>query len=93
MSGQNESNSAQEGAQGKQQTMSKRFVFTPWSGDLDHDMCIHSFIEPPERVPSIGRTGLSTAKWMQVDRTETSILICNRLHEGECEWPYEVGSA
>jgi hypothetical protein len=93
MSTQNESNSGSESQQGKQQTSSKRYVFTPWNSNQDHEMCVYAFNEPPERVPSLGRTGLATAKWVQVDRNDTGILICNRLHEGDCEWPYQVGSA
>jgi hypothetical protein len=77
----------------KQQQNSKRFVFTTWPNGLDREMCAFATLEPPLTVPSIGRTGLATAAWTPVQRTETAILICNLLHEGECAWPYAVGSA
>lgn len=82
-----------EQSHGKQQTSSKRFVFTPWNDSLDREICAHADSLGPERVPAIGRTGVATARWVAVERTETRVLICNRLHEGECAWPYAVGFA
>ncbi len=78
---------------GKQQTTSKRFVFTPWQDSQDHELCIHALVLPPERVPSLGRTGTATARWRVVSQGDEAQLICNGLHEGICEWPYTVGSA
>ena len=93
MSNKPESGSQRDSPQQKQQQNSKRFVFATWPNTLDREMCAFASAEPPATVPSIGRTGLATATWVQVDRTETAILVCNRLHDGDCAWPYAVGSA
>jgi hypothetical protein len=69
---------------------SKRFTFPSWPDEQDRDLCPHALVVQPERTPISGRTGLATAKWGVVDRQESRILICNRLHEGECEWPWDV---
>lgn len=93
MTSSTESAPQSEQGHGKQQSASKRFVFTPWNDSLDREICAHAEATGPDRVPAIGRTGLATARWIPVDRTDNAILICNRLHEGECAWPYAVGSA
>ena len=69
---------------------SKRFSFPSWPDDLERDLCSHALVEAPEQTPISGRTGLATARWVVVDRRDSWILICNRLHDGDCEWPWDV---
>ena len=82
-------NGGQEGG-GKGQSASKRFTFKAWGDETDRDLCAHALVDPPQRTPISGRTGLATARWVMVDRTGSRALICNRLHDGPCEWPWAV---
>ena len=77
----------------KPQSSSKRFVFSAWGDTVERELCAHSGALPPERTPIAGRTGVAVAKWVVVDRVERRELICNRLHDGECAWPWAVGEA
>ena len=81
----------QEG-HGKGQTATRRFVFTPWGDAVDRDLCVYALAALPERTPVAGRTGLATADWVVVERVDGRALVCNRLHEGECAWPWAVES-
>jgi hypothetical protein len=83
--------SGQDG-QGKGQTATRKFVFTAWGDSVDRDLCAYALAELPERTPIAGRTGLATAEWVVVDRVDGRALICNRLHDGECAWPWAVES-
>ena len=74
----------------KGQTATRKFVFTAWGDSVDRDLCAYALAEPPERTPISGRTGLATADWVVVDRVDGRALVCNRLHEGECAWPWAV---
>ena len=69
---------------------SKRFSFPSWPDEQERDLCPHALVDGPERTPISGRTGLATARWGVVDQRESRILICNRLHTGPCEWPWDV---
>ena len=77
-------------AGGKVQSASKRFTYKTWSDETDRELCTCALTDPPERTPIAGRTGLATARWVVVDRNEQRELICNRLHEGPCQWPWAV---
>lgn len=76
--------------QGKGQTATRKFVFTPWGDEIDRDLCALALTDPAQSTPVAGRTGLATAEWVVVDRVDGRALICNRLHEGECAWPWAV---
>jgi hypothetical protein len=75
---------------GKGQSATRKFVFTAWGDAVDRDLCCHALAEPPERTPISGRTGLATAAWVVVDHRDGRVLICNRLHAGDCAWPWAV---
>jgi hypothetical protein len=75
---------------GKSQSATRKFVFTAWGDPVDRDLCCHALTEPPEQTPISGRTGLATAEWVVVDRRDGRALICNRLHDGRCDWPWSV---
>lgn len=77
---------------GRGQSATRRFVFADWRNSGDHDLCIHAEARGPERVPIQPRTGLATAKWVPVDKRAGRTLMCNRLHEGDCVWPWDVPS-
>lgn len=77
----------------KHQSSSKRFVFTAWGDAIERELCAFADTSPPERTPIAGRTGVATAKWVTVDRDEGRVLVCNRLHRGDCAWPWTVGDA
>jgi hypothetical protein len=68
-------------------------VFTAWGDTIDRDLCAYALTGPPEVTPIAGRTGVATADWVVVDRSEGRELVCNRLHEGACSWPWAVGTA
>jgi hypothetical protein len=75
-------------AKGQQNT--RRFVFRAWSDMDDHELCQYALVALPERTPVIGRTGLAVPRWTVVGRREGRILICNRVHDRDCEWPWDV---
>jgi hypothetical protein len=78
---------------GKGQSATRKFVFTAWGDDVDRDLCSLALTDPPQCTPISGRTGLATANWVVVDRRDGRALICNRLHDGECAWPWAVETA
>jgi hypothetical protein len=77
---------------GKGQSATRKFVFTSWGDAVDRDLCSLAMTDPPLRTPISGRTGLATAEWVVVDRQDGRALICNRLHEGACAWPWAVAT-
>jgi hypothetical protein len=77
----------------KQQSNSKRFVFTAWGDTVERELCALASAPPPECTPVAGRIGVATARWITVDRQEGRELVCNRLHGGDCAWPWFVGDA
>lgn len=87
----NRESPAEHGATRGQQG-SKRFVVSTWHDTNDRDLCAHALVLAPEHTPIAGRTGLATARWEVVDRRSERDLICNRLHEGDCAWPWDVPS-
>jgi hypothetical protein len=84
---------AQAESNGRAQSNSKRFVYTDWGDGINRELCAHAVGDQPQRTPISGRTGLATARWTVVEREEGRELICNRLHNGPCLWPWHVGSA
>ena len=74
----------------KLQTASKRFVFNSWRDQDDHELCTWAMVDAPERAPNQGRTGVATASWLVVDKRDGRQLVCNKLHDGPCEWPWAV---
>ena len=87
-----DSTGAADGA-GKQQSNSRRYVFTPWGDQAERELCARALVVPPQTTPIAGRTGVATARWQVVDRNDQRELICNRLHDDECLWPWSVGDA
>jgi hypothetical protein len=87
--GRNRDSAGDQGSSRGQQA-SKRFSYPSWPDEADRALCPYAYVEGPERTPISGRTGLATAKWRIVDRQDARVLICNRLHEGDCEWPWDV---
>ena len=77
----------------KQQSNSRRYVFTAWGDQVDRELCARALALAPQKTPIAGRTGVSTVRWQIVDRTDQGELICNRLHDDECVWPWAVGDA
>ena len=63
--------------QGKGQTATRKFVFTPWGDEIDRDLCALALTDPAQSTPVAGRTGLATAEWVVVDRVDGRALICN----------------
>ena len=88
----NETGRSVDLGEGRGQSATKRFVFTDWRNSGDHDLCALAFVGEPDMVPIQSRTGLATAKWLVVDRRGDRSLICNRLHDGDCAWPWDVPS-
>ena len=74
----------------KGQQASKRYVYSTWADGKERDLCEHAVATLPERVPIAGRTGLAVARWSIVDTRDDRVLICNRLHDGDCAWPWDV---
>lgn len=82
--------SAGDASSVKGQQGTRRFVFTHWSDMDDRELCQHALTAPPERTPISGRTGLAVPKWLVVARRDQRVLICNRVHTGDCDWPWDV---
>jgi hypothetical protein len=78
---------------GRGQGNSKRFTYPVWGDSTDRAICVHAGLTLPQRSPVSGRSGLATAYLVVVERIEGSELICSRLHDGPCEWPWHVGTA
>jgi hypothetical protein len=74
----------------KGQQSTRRFVFSNWPDTPERVLCEHALVAPPERTPVSARTGLAVPKWVVVDRREERILICNRIHGGDCRWPWDI---
>jgi hypothetical protein len=85
--------SPQNEANGRGPGNSKRFTFPVWGDSIDRAICVHAGLTLPERSPVSGRPGLATADLVVVERAEGSELICSRLHDGPCAWPWHVGTA
>jgi hypothetical protein len=87
--GKHRDSAADHGASRGQQG-SKRFTFPSWPDDQERDLCTYALVKAPERTPIAGRIGLAVAKWRVVEQRNQRVLICNRLHDGACEWPWDV---
>ena len=90
----NGSDSGHHGHDGtsRAQTNTKRFVFSTWRDGGDHELCTWAMVDPPQSAPYLRRTGVATAAWIVVAREGGRQLICNKLHDGPCEWPWDVPS-
>ncbi|MCA9860977.1 MAG: hypothetical protein KC438_14705 [Thermomicrobiales bacterium] len=54
---------------------------------LEHAICQLVTHVSPKDFPVIGRPELATMPPVEVARTETRILLCDRLHTGPHLWP------
>lgn len=54
---------------------------------LEHDICQLVTHQAPQAFPAIGRTELATMPPVEVARTESRILLCDRTHTGPHIWP------
>ena len=81
-----------DGAGSRAQTNTKRFVFNTWRDGGDHELCTWALVDPPQSAPYLRRTGVATAAWVVVVREDGRQLLCNKLHDGPCEWPWDVPS-
>jgi hypothetical protein len=54
---------------------------------IERSMCIGVPSRPPRAFPVQHRTGLAVKSPVQVDRTDTAVLLCDGQHEGPHIWP------
>ncbi len=66
---------------------SRRLNAVNWSQPGDRMTCLWADYESPDRSPHAFRHQLAGARLSVVDRTSRAVLLCNGLHEGECQWP------
>lgn len=79
-----------ESSSAKGQQGTRRFAYNHWPDSDDRELCRNAVTSAPERTPISGRTGVTVSKWLVVARRDERVLICNRLHDGDCEWPWDV---
>ena len=66
---------------------SRRLNVTGWSQANDRVTCLWAYYEAPDRTPHVYRHQVAGARLHVVDRTSKAMLLCNGLHEGDCQWP------
>lgn len=54
---------------------------------LEHAICQSVTHRAPQGFPATARSELATMRQIEVARTDSSILICDGLHEGNHFWP------
>ena len=66
---------------------SRRLNVVGWSQPADRQTCLWAYYEAPDCTPHAFRHQLAGARLSVVDRTSRTALLCNGLHEGDCQWP------
>lgn len=54
---------------------------------IEHAVCQLVTHQGPKGFPAVGRSELATMPPVEVARTETKVLLCDRMHEGPHLWP------
>jgi hypothetical protein len=54
---------------------------------MEHAICLMVTHKAPRAFPAIGRTELATMPPVEVARTGSSILLCDKQHDGPHLWP------
>lgn len=58
-----------------------------FTDQMEHIICQRMTHLAPESFPVLDRSDLATITPFEVARTESSILLCDGLHEGRHIWP------